>query len=74
MAAWTIDQFGNDEQRDRFRPKLMLIEHYCLTEPGSGSDVTPMRGEIAQPVSETVMIRGDSRRLDSREYPASLLR
>ncbi|MGC2854241.1 acyl-CoA dehydrogenase family protein [Novispirillum sp. DQ9] len=41
MAAWMIDRFGNDEQRQRFLPKLCTMEHfasYCLTEPGAGSD------------------------------------
>ncbi len=41
MAAWMIDRFGDDDQRARFLPKLMTMEHfasYCLTEPGAGSD------------------------------------
>src|SRR5438477_2566674 len=45
MAAWMIDRFGNDEQRRRFLPKLMTMEHfasYCLTEPGSGSDAAAL--------------------------------
>src|ERR687884_542505 len=40
MAAWMIDRFGDREQRARFLPGLMSMEHfasYCLTEPGSGS-------------------------------------
>ena len=46
MAAWMIDRFGNDEQRARFLPKLMSMEHfasYCLTEPGSGSDAAALQ-------------------------------
>ncbi|MEJ1994247.1 MAG: isobutyryl-CoA dehydrogenase [Limibacillus sp.] len=46
MAAWMIDRFGNDEQRERFLPKLTSMEHfasYCLTEPGSGSDAASLR-------------------------------
>src|SRR5689334_11008585 len=38
MAAWMIDQFGNEEQRQRFLPKLCTMEHfasYALTEPDS---------------------------------------
>ena len=45
MAAWMIDQFGNDEQRRRFLPKLCTMEHfasYCLTEPGAGSDAASL--------------------------------
>jgi len=36
-----IDEFGNDEQRAKWIPKLASMEKfasYCLTEPGSGSD------------------------------------
>jgi alkylation response protein AidB-like acyl-CoA dehydrogenase len=46
MAAWMVDRFGNDEQRKRFLPKLMTMEHfasYCLTEPGAGSDAASLR-------------------------------
>jgi len=45
MAAWMIDRFGSGEQRARFLPKLMSMEHfasYCLTEPGSGSDAAAL--------------------------------
>ena len=45
MAAWMIDRFGSREQRARFLPKLMSMEHfasYCLTEPGSGSDAAAL--------------------------------
>lgn len=45
MAAWMIDQFGNDEQRRRFLPRLCTMEHfasYCLTEPGAGSDAASL--------------------------------
>ena len=41
MAAWMIDRFGNEAQRQTFLPPLMIMEHfasYCLTEPGHGSD------------------------------------
>jgi len=46
MASWMIDRFGNDEQRQRFLPKLVTMEHiasYCLTEPGSGSDAASLK-------------------------------
>ncbi|MBX3554124.1 MAG: acyl-CoA dehydrogenase family protein [Pseudolabrys sp.] len=45
MAAWMIDQFGSDELRRRFLPKLCTMEHfasYCLTEPGAGSDAASL--------------------------------
>jgi alkylation response protein AidB-like acyl-CoA dehydrogenase len=46
MAAWMIDSFGNEEQRQRFLPKLCTMEHlasYALTEPDSGSDAASLR-------------------------------
>jgi len=45
MAAWMIDRFGNDAQRQRLLPKLCTMEHfasYCLTEPGAGSDAASL--------------------------------
>jgi alkylation response protein AidB-like acyl-CoA dehydrogenase len=45
MAAWMIDEFGDEAQRRRFLPKLMTMEHlasYCLTEPGAGSDAASL--------------------------------
>lgn len=46
MAAWMIDTFGNEEQRQRLLPKLASMEwlaSYCLTEPGSGSDAAALK-------------------------------
>ena len=46
MAAWMIDTFGGDEQRERWLPKLCSMEHfasYCLTEPNAGSDAASLR-------------------------------
>lgn len=46
MAAWMIDRFGSEEQRQRFLPKMTAMEwlaSYCLTEPGSGSDAAALR-------------------------------
>lgn len=46
MAAWMIDRFGDDDQRGRFLPKLLTMEHfasYALTEPGSGSDAASLK-------------------------------
>ncbi|MHC8493726.1 acyl-CoA dehydrogenase family protein [Thalassospira sp. SM2505] len=46
MACWMIDTFGSDEQRAKFLPKLVTMEHfasYCLTEPGAGSDAGSLR-------------------------------
>lgn len=46
MAAWMIDSYGSDEQRQRWLPRLCSMEQvasYCLTEPGSGSDAAALR-------------------------------
>jgi alkylation response protein AidB-like acyl-CoA dehydrogenase len=46
MAAWMIDEFGSDELRKRFLPKLTSMEQiasYCLTEPGAGSDAAALK-------------------------------
>src|SRR3977135_2054609 len=46
MAAWMIDAYGNDAQRQKWLPKLCTMEllaSYCLTEPGSGSDAAARR-------------------------------
>src|SRR5215210_1879778 len=46
MAAWMIDRYGSQEQRERYIPRLAtmeLIASYCLTEPGSGSDAAALK-------------------------------
>lgn len=46
MAAWMIDRFGDEAQRQRFLPKLTSMEwlaSYCLTEPGAGSDAAALK-------------------------------
>ena len=44
MCVWMIDEFGTDEQRRQWIPRLASMElfaSYCLTEPGAGR--TPRR-------------------------------
>ena len=46
MCVWMIDQFGSNEQRERWGRKLVSTEFlasYCLTEPGAGSDAAALR-------------------------------
>ncbi len=46
MAAWMIDRFGDEAQRQRFLPKLTSFEwiaSYCLTEPAAGSDAAALK-------------------------------
>jgi alkylation response protein AidB-like acyl-CoA dehydrogenase len=45
MATWMIDEFGSEELRRRFVPRLCtmeLLSSYCLTEPGAGSDAAAL--------------------------------
>lgn len=45
MVTWMIDTFGDDEQRHRWVPQLVTMEHlgsYCLTEPDAGSDAAAL--------------------------------
>ncbi|NMG38788.1 acyl-CoA dehydrogenase [Chelativorans sp. ZYF759] len=51
MAAWMIDTFGSDDQRQRMLPKLTSMEwlaSYALTEPGSGSDAAALKTRAVQ--------------------------
>ncbi|MCP5001668.1 MAG: acyl-CoA dehydrogenase [Hyphomicrobiales bacterium] len=60
MAAWMIDLFGSEEQRQRFLPKLTSMEwlaSYCLTEPGSGSDAAALKTR-AQRDGEDYVLNG----------------
>jgi alkylation response protein AidB-like acyl-CoA dehydrogenase len=46
MAAWMIDAYGSEEQRQRFLPGLTTMAQlasYCLTEPGAGSDAAALK-------------------------------
>ena len=46
MCVWMIDEFGTEEQRQRWIPELASMEKfasYCLTEPGAGSDAAALR-------------------------------
>jgi len=45
MAAWMVDRFGSEEQRQEWLPQLVTMDKiasYCLTEPGSGSDAAAL--------------------------------
>lgn len=46
MVTSIIDRYGSEEQRQRFIPKLLTMEHlasYCLTEPNAGSDAASLK-------------------------------
>ena len=58
MVAWMIDRFGDDDQRRRFLPALMTMEHfgsYCLTEPGAGSDAGALQTRAARDGDDYVL-------------------
>ncbi|MEO3385617.1 isobutyryl-CoA dehydrogenase [Mesorhizobium sp. CAU 1741] len=58
MAAWMVDLFGSDEQRQRFLPKMTSMEwlaSYCLTEPGSGSDAAALRTRAVKDGDEYIL-------------------
>jgi alkylation response protein AidB-like acyl-CoA dehydrogenase len=43
LVCWIIEEFGNDEQKERFLRPLATgqkLGAYCLSEPGVGSDAT----------------------------------
>ena len=45
MAAWMIDAYGSQAQRQKWLPRLCTMEllaSYCLTEPGAGSDAAAL--------------------------------
>ena len=46
MAAWMIDQYGDDAVKAKYLPDLVTMDNmasYCLTEPGSGSDAAALK-------------------------------
>ena len=46
MAAWMIDRYGDENQRETWLPGLCsmdLLASYCLTEPGAGSDAAALK-------------------------------
>lgn len=58
MASWMIDSFGNEQQRARWLPKLMTMDHfasYCLTEPGAGSDAASLRTKAVRDGDDYVL-------------------
>ena len=60
MAAWMIDRFGDDGQRQRWLPRLTSMEafaSYCLTEPGAGSDAASLKTR-AERVGDHYVLNG----------------
>ncbi|WP_078310041.1 MULTISPECIES: isobutyryl-CoA dehydrogenase [unclassified Mycobacterium] len=58
MAAWMIDEFGDEEQRQRWLPSMCTMETlgaYCLTEPECGSDASALRTSAVRQGDEYVL-------------------
>jgi alkylation response protein AidB-like acyl-CoA dehydrogenase len=61
MAAWMIDQYGTEEQRQRLLPQLVTMEKvasYCLTEPSSGSDAASLRTRAVKQGNSSYRVTG----------------
>ena len=46
LVCWGLETFGNEEQKDKYLPKLATgewIGAFCLSEPEAGSDATSQR-------------------------------
>ncbi|MGB0778435.1 MAG: acyl-CoA dehydrogenase [Flavobacteriaceae bacterium] len=46
LVCWGIEKFGNEEQKQKYLPKLAsgeIIGAFCLSEPEAGSDATSQR-------------------------------
>lgn len=58
MAAWMIDEFGDEEQRQHWLPSMCTMETigaYCLTEPECGSDASALRTSAVRDGDEYVL-------------------
>jgi alkylation response protein AidB-like acyl-CoA dehydrogenase len=58
MCSWMIDNFGADELRKEWLPKLTSMEYlasYCLTEPGAGSDAASLRTKAVKSGDDYVL-------------------
>lgn len=58
MASWMIDNWGTEEQRQKWLPKLTtmeLISSYALTEPGAGSDAASLRTKAVRDGDDYVL-------------------
>jgi alkylation response protein AidB-like acyl-CoA dehydrogenase len=58
LVAYLIENFGTDEQKQRFLPKLATGEYhggYSMSEPGMGSDVQALRTRAVRDNGEYVV-------------------
>ncbi|KAG0206296.1 Isobutyryl-CoA dehydrogenase, mitochondrial [Mortierella sp. GBA30] len=58
MCSWMIDEFGTEEQRQRYLPQITSMEKfasYCLTEPDAGSDAAGLSTSAVKKGSHYVL-------------------
>ncbi|WP_193164522.1 acyl-CoA dehydrogenase family protein [Microbulbifer hainanensis] len=71
MVAEVIQAVGNDDQKNRYLPKICSGEYaagsFCLTEPGSGSDAAAMRTRAVKEGDEYVL-NGSKLFISSAEF------
>ncbi|MBA3812928.1 MAG: acyl-CoA dehydrogenase family protein [Alphaproteobacteria bacterium] len=51
MVSWILDAFGNEDQRQKWLPRLTTMElfsSYCLTEPSAGSDAASLKAKAVR--------------------------
>src|SRR5271156_1642112 len=58
MAAWMIENYGTDEQKENYLPRMATGElraAYSMTEPHAGSDVQAIRTRAVRDGDEWVL-------------------
>jgi alkylation response protein AidB-like acyl-CoA dehydrogenase len=58
ISAWMIKNFGTDEQRERYLPRMATGELHCaytMTEPHAGSDVQSIRTRATREGDEYIL-------------------
>ncbi|MBX7138719.1 MAG: acyl-CoA dehydrogenase family protein [Oligoflexia bacterium] len=61
MVSGLVQRFGNQEQRQRYLPKLAsgdFLAAFCLTEPSAGSDAKALKTE-ARPEGANFILNGE---------------
>ena len=71
MVAEVIQAMGNEEQRQKYLPKITSGEYaaggFCLTEPGAGSDPAGMRTTAVKD-GDSYVLNGSKAYITSGEY------
>ena len=58
MVCWILDQFGTQEQKNAYVPRLLTMElltSYCLTEPDAGSDAASLKTTASKSGSDYIL-------------------